>query len=68
MQLYGSPIDLVNLKKEVKNISGGSAKVEFHSECAATNGKTLTKKVLLSMSVSALKAMCSKLFKVEVIN
>jgi hypothetical protein len=59
---------MVSLKKEVKNISGGAAKVEFISECSATNGKTLTKKLLLSMSVSALKAMCSKLFKVEVIN
>lgn len=61
-------MDLVNLKKDVKNISGGAAKIEFISECASTSGKTLTKKVLLTMSVSALKAMVSKLFKVEVIN
>ena len=33
VQLYGSPVDMVSLKKEVKNISGGSAKVEFISEC-----------------------------------
>jgi hypothetical protein len=68
VQIYGSPVDLVNLKQEVKSISGGAAKIELISECSATNGKTMSKKLLLSMSVSALKAMCSKLFKVEVIN
>ena len=30
-------------------------------------GKTLTKKLLLSMTVNQLKAMCGKLFKVEVV-
>ena len=29
-------------------------------------GKTLTKKLLLTMTVNQLKAMCAKLFKVEV--
>jgi hypothetical protein len=66
--LYGSPLELVNLKKEVKNISQATAKIDFISECSASSGKTLNKKVLLSMQVSSLKAMCSKLFKVEVIN
>ena len=32
------------------------------------NKKILSKKLLLGMSVAQLKAMCSKLFKVEVIN
>jgi hypothetical protein len=31
-------------------------------------GKKLNRKLLLTMSVAELKAMCSKLFKVEVIN
>ncbi len=30
-------------------------------------GKTLTKKLLLSMTVNQLKAMCAKLFKIEVV-
>lgn len=29
-------------------------------------GKTLTKKLLLTMTVNQLKAMCAKLFKIEV--
>jgi Ubiquitin-like domain len=34
---------------------------------AASNGKVLEKKLLLTMTVKELKAMCAKLFKVEVI-
>lgn len=32
-----------------------------------TNGKLLEKKLLLSMTVGSLKAMCAKLFRIEVI-
>ena len=49
-------------------LSNSSAKVEIISEVEATKGKALKKKLLLTMSVAQLKAMCSKLFKVEVIN
>jgi len=59
---------MVNLKKEAKNIADSSAKVEFISEVEATKGKTLTKKVLLSMTVQSMKALCSKLFKVDVLD
>lgn len=38
------------------------------SKCKATQGKQLTKKLLLSMTVASLKALCSKLFKVEALN
>ena len=68
VEMYGSPIEMVNLKKEVKNIAQGAAKIEFIGECSTAEGKVITKKVLLTMTVSSLKAMCSKLFKVEVIN
>ena len=42
--------------------------MELISEVAATAGKTLNKKLLLTMSVADLKAMFSKLFKVEVLH
>ena len=65
---YGSPIGMVQIQKELNLISSSSAKVDIISEVEATKGKTLSKKLLLTMSVAQLKAMCSKLFKVEVIN
>ena len=65
---FGSPLDMVSTLKEASNIASTSAKVTLISEAAATAGKTLSKKLLLSMPVSALKAMCSKLFKVEVLS
>ena len=40
--------------------------MQLISEAEPTVGKTLTKKLLLSMTVNQLKAMCAKLFKVEV--
>ena len=66
--MYGSPLDLVNLSNEGKNIKQTSAKLELISHIKATEGKTLSKKIILSMSVSALKAMCCKLFKVDDLN
>ena len=48
------------------NLESNSAKVTLISDVPATQGKTLNKKLLLSMTVAQLKAMCSKLFKVEV--
>ena len=33
----------------------------------ATNGKTLKKKLLLSMTVGNVKALCAKLFKAEIL-
>ena len=68
VETYGSPLEMVNLKKEPTNIAATSAKVKLISKIPATTGKTLEKKLLLSMTVSQLKAMCSKFFKVEVIN
>mmetsp|Transcript_13288 Transcript_13288/g.22550 ORF Transcript_13288/g.22550 Transcript_13288/m.22550 type:complete len:149 (+) Transcript_13288:1336-1782(+) len=65
--LYGSPIDLVNLKSEGKNISQTSAQIELESFLEGSKGKVLKKKLLLSMTVNALKAMCSKLFKANML-
>ena len=59
---------MVNLKKEAKNIAQSSAKCEFFSETAATSGKSMKKKLLLNMTISGLKALCSKLFKVDVLD
>jgi hypothetical protein len=64
---YGSPLDMVNLKKEGKNIAQTAASLTLISEVPGKE-KTLKKKLLLSMSVSDLKAMLSKVFKIEVLN
>ena len=56
----------MKLVNEKHNIASTTARVELISEVAATAGKTLTKKLLLTMTVNQLKAMCAKLFKVEV--
>lgn len=68
VQKFGNPFELIDLKIEKSNISAVSAKVTLVSEGSATNGKTMSKKLLLSMTVAALKSMCSKLFKIEVIH
>jgi hypothetical protein len=68
VEKYGDPFEMVNVKSEATNITSTSAKVELVSEGAATAGKTLKKKILKSMTVGALKSMCSKLFKIEVIH
>ncbi len=62
VEIYGSPLDIVTLKKEGTNIASTSAKLKL-----VGNGKTLEKKLLLTMTVKDLKAMCGKLFKIEVI-
>lgn len=62
VEIYGSPLDIVSLKKEGTNIASTSAKLKLEG-----NGKLLEKKLLLSMTVKDLKAMCVKLFKVEII-
>ena len=65
---YGSPLDMVNLKKEGKNISQTSAKIEMiNKQEGMENSKTFKKKLLLNMTVTDLKAMCSKLFKLNVL-
>lgn len=64
---FGNPIDMVNLKSEGKNISQLSAKIELINMMPDSNGKTYNKKLLLGMSITDLKAMCSKLFKVDVL-
>ena len=64
VEVYGSPLDIVSLKKEGTNIASTSAKLKLHHP---PTGKTLEKKLLLSMTVKDLRAMCGKLFKVEVI-
>lgn len=55
------------MKQEGTNIASQSAKVKLVSEIEATKGKVLEKKLLMSMTVSSVKAMCAKFFKVEVI-
>jgi len=64
-EIYGSPLDIVKIDQKA-NLQSNSAKVSLVSEAPATQGKTLNKKILLSMTVAQLKAMCSKLFKIEV--
>lgn len=64
-ETYGSPLDIVKIDQKA-NLQSNSAKVSLVSEAPATQGKTLNKKILLSMTVAQLKAMCSKLFKIEV--
>lgn len=58
----------MQIQKELNLISSSSAKVTIVSEIPETLGKELSKKLLLTMTVAQLKAMCAKLFKVEVIN
>jgi hypothetical protein len=65
VEVYGSPLEIgVTLKKENTNIASTSAKIKL---VGVSNGKTLEKKLLLSMTVKELKSMCAKLFKVEII-
>jgi hypothetical protein len=65
---FGNPFEMISLKIEKSNMNSTSAKVTLISEGSKTNGKTLSKKLLLTMTVAALKSMCSKLFKIEVIH
>ena len=65
VETYGSPLDIVSLKKEGTNIASTSAKIKLIGVTAG--GKVLEKKLLLSMTVKDLKGMCPKLFKIEVI-
>lgn len=65
VETYGSPLDIVSLKKEGTNIASTSAKIKLIGTNAG--GKVLEKKLLLSMTVKDLKGMCAKLFKIEVI-
>ena len=58
---------MVNLKAEGKNIAQTSAKLELESFLEKTKGKFLKKKLLLSMTVNALKSMCAKVFKGDVL-
>ena len=65
VEIYGSPLDIVSLKKEGTNIASTSAKIKLVGVNAG--GKVLEKKLLLTMTVKDLKGMCAKLFKIEVI-
>ncbi len=65
VEMYGSPLDIVSLKKEGTNIASTSAKIKLVG--VTGGGKILEKKLLLSMTVKDLKGMCAKLFKIEVI-
>lgn len=66
---YDFSLDMVNLKSEAKNMAASSAKIEMiHILADGTVKKQLSRKLLITMSVSALKAMISKMFKVETIH
>lgn len=67
VEIYGNPMEMVSLKVQGVNIASSSAKIKLISCCSKSNGKTLDKKLLMSMTVGSLKAMCAKLFKAEVI-
>jgi hypothetical protein len=58
---------MVNLKQEGTNIASTSAKIKLKSFVPSTHGKELEKKLLLSMTVGQVKAMCTKFFKVDLI-
>ena len=62
VEIYGSPLEIVSLKKEGTNIASTSAKLKLVGV-----GKILEKKLLLTMTVKDLKSMCAKLFKIEII-
>jgi hypothetical protein len=65
VEVYGSPLEIgVTLKKEGTNIASTSAKIKL---IGVATGKCLEKKLLLTMTVKELKAMCAKLFKVEIL-
>jgi hypothetical protein len=65
VEVYGSPLEIgVTLKKEGTNIASTSAKIRL---VGVPTGKSLEKKLLLTMTVKELKAMCAKLFKVEIL-
>lgn len=67
--MYDFTLDMVNLKTEAKNMASQSAKIEMiHILPDGSTKKTLSRKLLVTMTVSALKAMISKLFKVETIH
>ena len=66
VETHGNPLGTIKLLNEKHNIATSTARVQLISEVEPTVGKTLTKKLLLSMTVNQLKAMCAKLFKIEV--
>ena len=58
----------VNMKTEKQTMSDLAQKIEMSSVDESGNViKMVTKKLLKTMTISALKAMISKLFKIEVI-
>jgi len=68
VEKFGNPLEMVSAQKEGTNINNSSAKVSLVSECQATLGKVLSKKLLTSMTVAMLKSLCSKLFKTEALS
>ena len=50
--MYGSPLDIVKANEAKANLESNSAKVALVSEVPASQGKTLNKKLLLSMTVA----------------
>jgi len=67
VQIYGSPVDLVDMKKAGSNISSGSATVRIISKHEKNEGKEIKKKLILTMTVSALKSLIAKLLKIEIL-
>lgn len=65
VEKFGSPLETVSIQKEGSSINTNAAQIELISEVEATAGKILKKKLLTTMTVAALKSVCSKLFKVE---
>ena len=65
VEIYGNPTESASLKKMGNNIASTSAKVKLIAKTVSS--KSFEKKLLLNMTVKDLKAMCAKLFKIEVI-
>lgn len=65
---YGSPVEMVDFKKAGSNLTSISAKVNIIARFGQNEGKKVTKKLVLSMTVAALKSLIAKLFKIEILN
>lgn len=55
------------MKKAGSNIASGSATVRIISKHEKNEGKEIKKKLILTMTVSALKSLIAKLLKVEIL-
>lgn len=66
--MYGNPIEELNSNRQKgKDIKANSISVSIESRLETFPGKVFKKKLLGNMLVGALKTLCSKLLKTEVL-